>query len=53
MKRFLEHYGFGILISIVIIILIAISTPVGNLVKNEIIDVDDLPVLLLHTTRAI
>lgn len=35
MKNFLENYGFAILSAIVVILLIAISTPVSNLIKSR------------------
>lgn len=36
MKDFLENYGFAIFGAIVVILLIAMSSPVGNLVKDRI-----------------
>lgn len=36
MKDFLENYGFAILASIIVILLIAMATPVGNLVKTQV-----------------
>lgn len=41
MKSFLEEYGFAILAAIVVILLIAMCTPVGNLIKNQITSVVD------------
>ena len=41
MKSFLEEYGFAILAAIVVILLIAMATPVGNLIKNQILGVID------------
>lgn len=38
MKSFLEEYGFAILAAIVVILLIAICTPLGNSVKSYIMD---------------
>lgn len=34
MKKFFENYGFVALISVVVIVLIIIATPVGNSVEN-------------------
>lgn len=39
MKSFLEEYGFAILAAIVVILLIAMCTPVGNLIKNQVMGV--------------
>lgn len=39
MKSFLEEYGFAILAAIVVILLIAMATPVGNLIKGQILGV--------------
>lgn len=41
MKDFLSEYGFAILAAIVVILLIAMCTPVGNLVKNQVMGVID------------
>ena len=41
MKDFLSEYGFAILAAIVVILLIAMCTPVGNLIKNQVMDVVD------------
>ena len=41
MKDFLSEYGFAILAAIVVILLIAMCTPVGNLIKNQIMEVVD------------
>lgn len=41
MKSFLEEYGFAILAAIVVILLIAMSTPVGNLIKAQIMGMVD------------
>lgn len=41
MKDFLSEYGFAILAAIVVILLIAMCTPVGNLIKNQIMGVVD------------
>ena len=41
MKNFLSEYGFAILAAIVVILLIAMCTPVGNLIKNQIMGVVD------------
>lgn len=38
MKSFLEEYGFAILAAIVVILLIAICTPVGNSIKSYCLD---------------
>lgn len=39
MKKFLEEYGFAILAAIVVILLIAMCTPVGTLIKTQILGV--------------
>ena len=39
MKKFLEEYGFAILAAIVVIILIAMCTPVGSLIKKQVMNV--------------
>ena len=39
MKSFLEEYGFAILAAIVVILLIAMCTPVGNLIRNQVMSV--------------
>ena len=36
MKSFLEEYGFAILAAIVVILLIAMASPVGNLIRDSI-----------------
>lgn len=36
MKSFLQEYGFAILAAIVVIIIIAMCTPVGNVIRNQI-----------------
>lgn len=36
MKSFLEEYGFAILAAIVVVLLIAMATPIGNLVKTKL-----------------
>lgn len=41
MKDFLSEYGFAILAAIVVILLIAMCTPVGNLIKNQVLGVVD------------
>lgn len=41
MKSFLEEYGFAILAAIVVILLIAMATPVGDVVKKQIFNVVD------------
>ena len=41
MKDFLSEYGFAILAAIVVILLIAMCTPVGSLIKNQIMGVVD------------
>ena len=41
MKDFLSEYGFAILAAIVVILLIAMCTPVGNLIKNQVMGVVD------------
>lgn len=41
MKSFLEEYGFAILAAIVVILLIAMCTPVGNLIKQQILNMVD------------
>ena len=41
MKSFLEEYGFAILAAIVVILLIAIATPVGSLIKTQVLGVVD------------
>ena len=41
MKSFFEEYGFVILAAIVVILLIAMCTPIGNLVKSQITGIVD------------
>ena len=41
MKSFLEEYGFVILAAIVVILIIAMCTPVGNLIKRQVMNVAD------------
>ena len=41
MKKFFEEYGFVILASIIVILLIAITTPIGTVVKNNISNIID------------
>lgn len=41
MKSFLEEYGFAILAAIVVILIIALCTPVGNLIKRQVMNVVD------------
>ena len=41
MKDFLSEYGFAILAAIVVILLIAMCTPVGNLIKNQVMGTVD------------
>ena len=41
MKSFFEEYGFVILAAIVVILLIAMCTPIGNLVKTQITNIVD------------
>ena len=41
MKKFFEEYGFTILASIVVILLITMTTPIGTVVKNNISNVID------------
>lgn len=41
MKSFFEEYGFVILAAIVVILLIAMTTPIGSLVKNQITGIVD------------
>ena len=41
MKSFLEEYGFAILAAIVVILLIAMCTPVGSLIKQQVMNVVD------------
>lgn len=36
MKSFLQEYGFAILAAIVVIIIIAMCTPIGNVIRNQI-----------------
>lgn len=39
MKKFFEEYGFVILVAIVVIILIAMVSPIGGLIKTQISDI--------------
>lgn len=39
MKSFLEEYGFTILAAIVVILIIAMCTPIGNLIKEQVLGV--------------
>ena len=41
MKSFLEEYGFTILAAIVVILIIAMCTPIGNLIKQQVLNVVD------------
>ena len=41
MKSFFEEYGFVILAAIVVILLIAMATPIGDLVKAQITGIVD------------
>lgn len=39
MKDFLSEYGFAILAAVVVILLIAMCTPVGSLIKNQVVGI--------------
>lgn len=41
MKKFLEEYGFVILIAIVVILLIVMATPIGNTIKSSVLNLVD------------
>lgn len=38
MKQFLEDYGFAIVVTIVVITIIAMTTPIGNTIKSQVLN---------------
>ena len=38
MKQFLEDYGFAIVVTIVVINIIAMTTPIGNTIKSQVLN---------------